>query len=120
MLIWVTVKVVPVVVALAAVEIVKDVTLEIAVRVTVPVIPVPVMVIPKVKAAVEGVVTVVLPLVVLAVIVEDVPRLTQGLFELWQATQNVGLVEMLYWLVPRLGVAATPLMITFRVSPSWL
>lgn len=57
--------------------------------------PVPVMVIPNVKALVEVVVTVVLPLVVSAVIVEDDPvLLTQGLPLLWQATQNVGLVEI--------------------------
>jgi hypothetical protein len=83
-------------------------------------IPLPLMVIPCVKAPVEAAVTVVLPLVVFAVIVADTPRLTQGLFELWQATQNVGLVETLYWLVPRLGVAATPSTVTLRVSPSWL
>src|SRR5712691_3428852 len=199
MLIWVTVKVVPVVVALAAVEIVKDVALGmvwivtvsglilVAVNVTpvavavaavvnvklvasltdivtvslagIPVpeitvpadndtsedvvtvvlplvmlavkvvvlvvvlgIPVPVMVIPNVKALVEAVVTVLLPLVVFAVIVEDAPLVTHWLFEVWQATQNVGLVEILYWLVPRLSVvgAATPLMVTLDVSPSWL
>ena len=57
-------------------------------------IPLPLMVIPRVKALVEGVVTVVLPLFVFAVIVEDNPVLvTEGLAELWQATQNVGLVE---------------------------
>ncbi len=198
MLIWVTVKVVPVVVALAAVEIVKDVALGMVLIVTVsglvfvavnvtPVavavaavvnvklvalltdvatvspggipapeiavpadndtsedvvtvvlplvmlavkvvvvvvvlgIPVPVMVIPNVKALVEAVVTVLLPLVVFALMVKDDPVLvTQMLFELWQATQNVGLVEILYWLVPRLGVAATPSMVTLDVSPSWL
>jgi len=70
-----------------------------AVRVVVVVVllgmPVPFIVIPNVKAPVEGVVTVVLPLVVFAVIVEDNPvLLTQGLAELWQATQNVGLVEI--------------------------
>ncbi len=84
-------------------------------------IPVPLMVIPCVKSLVEAVVTVVLPLVVSAVIVEDNPVLaTQMLFELWQATQNVGLVVRLYWLVPRFGVAATPSIITLDVSPSWL
>ena len=119
MLIWVTLKVVPVVVALAALETVKDVALGIAVIVVLG-IPVPLTVIPSVKALVEAVVTVVLPLVVFAVIVEDTPLLTQGLPVLWQATQNVGLVEILYWLVPRLGVAATPLMVTLDVSPSWL
>ncbi len=192
MRIWVTVKVVPVVVALAAVEIVKDVALGMALMVTVsgvvlvavnitPVavavaavvnvklvalltdvatvsltgipgpeitvpadndtgedvvtvvlplvvlavkvvvvtvvlgMPVPVMVIPNVKALVELVVTVVLPFVVFAVIVEDNPVLaTQGLPVLWQATQNVGLVETLYTLVPKLGVVdgVTPLMVT--------
>ena len=82
-------------------------------------IPLPLMVIPRVKALVEAVVTVVLPLVVSAVIVEDNPvLLTQGLPVLWQATQNVGLVVTLYWLVPRLGVAATPSMVTPDVSPS--
>jgi len=198
--IWVTVKVVPVVVALAAVEIVKDVALGMAWMVTVSgvvlvavnvtptavavaavvnvklvalvtdvatvsltgipgpeitvpadndtgedvvtvVLPVvvlavkvvvvvvvlgmlvPVMVIPNVNALVEVVVTVVLPLVVFAVIVEDNPVLaTQGLRELWQATQKVGLVETLYMLVPRLGAVdgVTPLMVTKDVSPSWL
>jgi hypothetical protein len=81
------------------------------------------MVIPCVKALVEGVVTVVLPLVVFAVMVEDTPLLTHMLFELWQATQNVGLVEILYMLVPMLSVdgAATPLTVTLGpVSPSWL
>ena len=41
---------------------------------------------------------------------------------MWQATQNVGLVEALYMLVPRLGIAAgtTPLMVTLDVNPSWL
>ena len=58
-------------------------------------IPLPLMVIPRVKALVEGLVTVVLPLFVFAVIVEDNPVLvTEGLAELWQATQNVGLVEI--------------------------
>ena len=56
-------------------------------------IPLPLTIIPCVKALVEAVFTVVLPLVVFAVIVEDTPLLTQGLFELWQATQNVGLAE---------------------------
>ena len=200
MLIWVTVKVVPVVVALAAVEIVKDVALGMVLIVTVsglilvavnvtpvavavaavvnvklvalltdvatvslagiPVpeitvpadkdtsedvvtvvlplvmlavkvvvvvlvlgIPVPVMVIANVKALVEVVVTVVLPLVVFAVIVDDNPvLLIQGLPVLWQATQNVGLVEILYMLVPKLGAGdgATRLMVTLDVSPSWL
>lgn len=120
MLIWVTVKVVPVVVALAAVETVIDVALGIAVIVVLIGIPVPLIVIPNVKALVEPVVTVVLPLVVSAIMVEDTPRLTHWLFELWQATQNVGLVEILYWLVPRLGVAGTPSTITLSVSPSWL
>lgn len=84
-------------------------------------IPVPAMVIPTVSALVEAVVTVVLPLVVFAVIVEVNPvRVTQGLPVLWHATQNVGFVDMLYWLVPRLMVAATPSMITLDVSPSWL
>ena len=86
-------------------------------------IPVPVTVMPMVKALVEVVSTVVLPLVVFAVMVEDAPdRLIQGLFELWQATQKVGLVETLYWLVPRLGAGdtATPLMVTLESSPSWL
>ena len=84
-------------------------------------IPLPLMVIPCVKALVEAVVTVVLLMVVFAVMVEDDPVLvTQMLFELWQATQKVGLVEILYWLVPRLGVAATPSMVTLDVSPSWL
>lgn len=85
-------------------------------------IPVPVTVIPRVKALAEGVDTVVLPLVVSAVMVEDVDLLIQGLFELWQATQNVGLVETLYWLVPRLGAGdtATPLMVTLDCNPSWL
>jgi hypothetical protein len=45
-------------------------------------IPVPLMVIPWVKALVEAVVTIVLPLFVFAVIVEDTPLLTQGLREL--------------------------------------
>ena len=86
-------------------------------------IPVPVTVIPRVRALVEVVVTVVLPLVVLAVIVEERPvLLIQGLPVLWQATQKVGLVERLYWVVPRLGggVTATPLMVTFDCRPSWL
>lgn len=84
-------------------------------------IPVPVILIPTVSALVEAVVTVVLPLVVFAEIVEVNPvRVTQGLPELWQATQNVGFVELLYMLVPRLMVAATPSMITLDVSPSWL
>jgi len=84
-------------------------------------IPVPVMVIPNVKALVDAVVTVLLPLVVFAMIVEDNPvLLTQGLLVLWQATQNVGLVEILYMLVPRLADAVTPLMVTLDVSPSWL
>ncbi len=86
-------------------------------------IPVPVMVIPNVKALVEAVVTVLLPLVVFPIIVEDNPvLLTQGLPVLWQATQNVGLVEILYMLVPRLGAGdrVTPLMVTLDVSPSWL
>jgi len=81
------------------------------------------MVIPNVNALVEAVVTVVLPLVVFAVIVEDNPvLLTQGLPVLWQATQNVGLVEILYMLVPRLGArdGVTPLMVTLDVSPPWL
>ena len=41
---------------------------------------------------------------------------------MWQATQNVGLVETLYMLVPRLGIAGgvTPLTVTLDVSPSWL
>jgi len=85
--------------------------------------PVPATVIPTVRALVEAVVTVVLPLVVLAVIVDDNPvPLIQGLLELWQCTQKVGLVEALYTLVPRLGCAAgaTPLMVTLDVSPSWL
>jgi hypothetical protein len=82
--------------------------------------PVPLMVIPCVNASVEAVVTVVLPLVVLAEMVEDAPRLTQGLFDEWQATQKVGLADASYWLVPRLGVPATPLTLTLRVSPSWL
>jgi len=56
-------------------------------------IPVPLMVIPCVRALVDAVVTVVLPLFVVAVIIEDTPLLTQGLFELWQATQNVGLAK---------------------------
>jgi len=57
-------------------------------------IPLPLMVIPWVKALVEAVVTVVLPLVVFAIIVEDNPvLLTQGLRVLWQATQNVGLAK---------------------------
>jgi len=86
-------------------------------------IPLPLMVIPWVKALVEAVVTIVLPLVVFAIIVEDNPvLLTQGLPVLWQATQNVGLVEILYMLVPRLGAGdrVTPLMVTLDVSPSWL
>jgi hypothetical protein len=199
MLIWVTDKVVPVVVALAAVEMVKDVALGmvlmvtvsgivlVAVNVTVAVavaasvnvklvalltdvatvslagipvpeiivpadneidtgetivtmglplvmlavkvvvvvvvfgIPLPLMVIPVVKALVEAVLTVVLLMVVSAVMVEVVPVLvTQMLFELWQATQNVGLVELLYWVDPRLGDTATPSRVTLDVSPSWL
>jgi len=57
-------------------------------------IPLPLMVIPWVKALVEAVVTIVLPLVVFAIIVEDNPvLLTQGLPVLWQATQNVGLAK---------------------------
>src|SRR5205823_14789821 len=55
-------------------------------------ISVPAMVIPNVSALVEAVVTVVLPLVVSAVIVEDNPGRTEGLPELWHATQNVGFV----------------------------
>ncbi len=85
--------------------------------------PVPLIVIPTVSALVEAVVTVVLPLVVFALIVEDKPvLLIHGLPVLWQWTQNVGLVEALYALVPRLGVVdgATPLMVTLDVRPSWL
>ena len=119
-LMWVTVKVVPVAVELAAVEIVNDVALGIAVIVTVLVVgmPFPLTLIRNVKVLVEAVVTVVLPLVVLAMMVEDTPRLTQELFEVWQATQKVGLVETLYLLCPRLGVPATPLTVTLRVKPS--
>ena len=86
-------------------------------------IPVPVTVIPTVKALEEVVITVVLPLVVFAVSVEEVPALLiHGLLVLWQATQKVGLVEALYWLVPRLGAGemATPLMVTLDCRPSWL
>ena len=85
--------------------------------------PVPATVMPSVSVLVEAVVTVVLPLVVLAVIVDDNPvLLIQGLLELWQCTQKVGLAEASYTLVPRLGCAAgaTPLMVTLVVSPSWL
>jgi hypothetical protein len=85
--------------------------------------PVPVMVIPRVSALVEAAVTAVLPLVVFALMVEVNPvRLIHGLPVLWQWTQNVGLVEASYALVPRLGVeeGTTPLMVTFDVSPSWL
>ncbi len=199
MLIWVTFKVVPVVVALAGLEIVRDVALDmalivtvsgfmiVAVNVSVPVavagvinvklvalltdvatvspagipvpeiavparndmvagdtivtvtlplvmlavkvivvvvvfgIPLPLMVIPCVKALLEEVVTVVLPLVVFAVIVDDAPLVTHWLFEVWQATQNVGLVELLYWVDPiLLGDTGTPSRITLDVSPSWL
>src|SRR5882762_4377137 len=57
-------------------------------------IPLPLMVIPWVKALVEPLATIVLPLVVFAIIVEDNPvLLTQGLPVLWQATQNVGLAK---------------------------
>ena len=84
-------------------------------------IPAPLIVIPWVRAAVDAVVTVVLPLVVFAVIVKEIPvLLSQGLPVLWQCTQKVGLDETLYWLVPRLGDAETPLMVTLDVSPSWL
>lgn len=84
-------------------------------------IPVPLIVIPWVKAAVEVVVTTRLPLVVLAEMVVDNPVLEiQGLLLLWQVTQKVGLVDASYWVFPRFGVAATPLMVTFDVRPSWL
>jgi hypothetical protein len=39
------------------------------------------------------VVTIVLPLFVVAVIVEDTPLMTKGLREVWQATQNVGFAK---------------------------
>ena len=93
------------------------------VMITVVGMPVPLMIIPCVSALVEAVVTVVLPLVVSAVMVEDNPlRVTHGLPELWQATQNVWLPGLLYMLVPRLGVGdgVTPLMLTLEVKPSWL
>lgn len=84
-------------------------------------IPVPLTVIPRVKAAVDAVVTMRLPLVVLAEMVVDSPVLEiQGLPLLWQVTQKVGLVDALYWVSPRFGAAATPLMVTFEVRPSWL
>ena len=85
------------------------------------VFPAPVMVIAWVRAVVVAAVTVVLPLVVSAMIVEERPvPLTQGLPTWWQWTQKVGLVEALYWVVPRLGDAATPLMVTLERRPSWL
>ena len=59
-------------------------------------IPAPETVIPSVRSRVEPVVTVVLPLVVSAAMVEERPVLsTYGLLELWQVTQKVGLVEAL-------------------------
>jgi hypothetical protein len=72
-------------------------------------IPVPLMVIAFVNALVDAVVAVVLPLVRLALMVDDAPlRLTHWLFEVWQATQKVGLVA-LFCVLPRLTVTLLPL-----------
>ena len=69
----------------------------------------------------DAVFTILLPLAVLAMIVEERPvLLTQGLPVLWQWTQKVGLVETSYWVFPRSGDAETPLIVTLESKPSWL